>query len=188
LLFVVSSLVAHLLVTFRIGRWQIYLRELAGISFGLLPVLAVVFYFKTQVAPPSELINAMGDASVMSKIIDYHRYSYIAHQFFRFIFHYDGGSVNLIYVMLIYLVCIGVAIKKRSSVLQLSLTLCLMLAGYAWAYLTTPYDLAWHMRYSMDRLLLQIWPGFVLVYFLTVRTLEDTFLTEELLPSAKTSI
>lgn len=34
-----------------------------------------------------------------------------------------------------------------------------MLAGYCLVYLLTPYDLNWHLRNSLDRLLLQLWPS-----------------------------
>ena len=47
--------------------------------------------------------------------------------------------------------------------------LCLMLATYFWVYLTTPYDLAWHLDTSSDRLLLQLWPCFLLSTLLAVK-------------------
>jgi hypothetical protein len=41
--------------------------------------------------------------------------------------------------------------------------------------LTTPQDLAWQLRTSLDRLLLQLWPSAVFLYLLVVRTPEQAF-------------
>ena len=41
-----------------------------------------------------------------------------------------------------------------------------MLAGYIFVYLTTPYDLAWHVNGSIDRLLIHLWPSTLLAAFL----------------------
>jgi len=41
-----------------------------------------------------------------------------------------------------------------------------MLAGYFFVYLATPHDVVWHVKSSMDRLLTQLWPSFLLTVFL----------------------
>jgi hypothetical protein len=41
--------------------------------------------------------------------------------------------------------------------------LALMTIGYFFVYVTTPHDLAWHLRTSLDRLVLQLLPGIVFV-------------------------
>ena len=115
----------------------------------------------------------MGSRSTVGKLLDYHRYAYIARAFWWQMIYYSGRGVSLTYLLPIYLVCVGATLKHRASVMQLSLTLCLMLAGYFLVYLTTPYDLAFHIRWSMDRLLMQQWPGFVFLFFLTALTPEE---------------
>jgi len=40
-------------------------------------------------------------------------------------------------------------------------------------YLVTPYELSWHLRYSSERLLFHLWPSFLFVYFMIVRTPEE---------------
>jgi hypothetical protein len=52
--------------------------------------------------------------------------------------------------------------EDRSSVLVLPL----ILAGYFFIYLITPYDLRWHLRFSLNRLFLQLWPSAVFLFFL----------------------
>ena len=53
----------------------------------------------------------------------------------------------------------------RSSVLTLALTLC----GYFAVYVITPNDLYWHLRFSLNRLFLQVWPTVIFLFFLFVR-------------------
>jgi hypothetical protein len=47
-------------------------------------------------------------------------------------------------------------------------TLCLTLAGYFAIYLITPRDLYWHLRFSLNRLFLQLWPATIFLFFLYV--------------------
>jgi hypothetical protein len=83
--------------------------------------------------------------------------------------------VNLAYLLAAHLVCFGATTEHGPSLLHLSLTLGLLTAGYFWVYLTTPWDLVFHVKYSIDRLLMQQWPGFVLLFFLAARTPEESF-------------
>jgi hypothetical protein len=52
----------------------------------------------------------------------------------------------------------------RTSVLALVLTL----TGYFAVYLITPYDIYWHLRFSLTRLFLQLWPSAIFLFFLLV--------------------
>ena len=81
----------------------------------------------------------------------------------------------MIYVMAIYSLCVGLGPRRTAGVGYATLTILFVFAGYLAAYLTTPYDLQWHISTSMDRLLLQVWPTFVLVFFLSISTPEEIF-------------
>ncbi len=48
------------------------------------------------------------------------------------------------------------------------ITLALTLAGYFAIYVITPYDLYWHLRFSLNRLFLQLWPSVIFLFFLKV--------------------
>jgi hypothetical protein len=173
LLFVACAVAAHALVALRAHGWKRCLQQLLFIALGLVPLLAILFYFKTRLAPPSELMAAMGSESASGKLLDYHRYVYIAREFWRQIIYYCGRGVNLAYLLAIYLVCVGATLRRKRIVLQLGLTLCLMLAGCFIVYLTTPHDLVFHVKFSMDRLMMQQWPGFIFLYFLVARSPEE---------------
>ena len=46
----------------------------------------------------------------------------------------------------------------------------LMMAGYYLAYAISPYDLAWHIETSIDRVIVQLWPTFLLACFAVAAT------------------
>jgi hypothetical protein len=49
---------------------------------------------------------------------------------------------------------------------MVTVVLALMLASYYLVYVTTPFDISWHVSTSIDRLLIQLWPSLVLAVFL----------------------
>jgi hypothetical protein len=53
-------------------------------------------------------------------------------------------------------------------------------AIYLLIYMITPYDLEWHLSYSMSRLLIHIFPMFLFSFFLFVNTPETVLKTPEL--------
>jgi hypothetical protein len=49
----------------------------------------------------------------------------------------------------------------------------LVFLSYCLVYLITPYGLEWQVQSSFDRLILQVWPSFLLVFFVQLRTVAD---------------
>jgi hypothetical protein len=60
----------------------------------------------------------------------------------------------------------------------------IMLAGYFMIYVISPRDLEWHILTSLDRLYSQLWPCFILTFFLIVQTPEQALSKREILPEA----
>ena len=48
-------------------------------------------------------------------------------------------------------------------------TLALTLAGLFAIYIITPYELRWHLRFSLNRLCLQLWPCAIFLFFASFR-------------------
>jgi hypothetical protein len=175
LLFVAACAAAHLLVVLRTQGVKAYVRQLRFFAYGLVPLLAIGLYFKTQLAPPSELVTAMSNQSTAAKLLDFRRYIFIARSFYWELIYYTGRGINLTYLLPLYLLCVGVTLKHKLTILQVGLTLLLMFAGYFWVYLTTPYDVAFHIKFSIDRLMMQQWPSFVFLFFLIAMSPNESF-------------
>lgn len=174
LLFVLAIVLARALASFFPSRngfaaarypkdlWQ----SSAPLFAGLVPVLIVVAYFKHALAAPGDLFTQPG--TILHKLLSPGRYWAIIQwygkgflRFGRWLFipgtlllaglHFaaDGGNRPLQQPAL------------RTSVLALILTL----AGYFAVYLITPYDIYWHLRFSLNRLFLQLWPSAIFLFF-----------------------
>ena len=66
---------------------------------------------------------------------------------------------------------IWTAIQKGHAVRAMTAVLGLMLMSYYFVYVTTPFDISWHVSSSIDRLLVQLWPALVLAVFFTPRSM-----------------
>jgi len=169
-LFVLVLIAAHVaLVAGRRGL-RAYARQMLPIAAGLLPVLAIVIFFKSTLAPTNDLVSLSAGQSLAAKLADPERYLTIANEL------YERAPLRLISLLAIYGICVGFSIRRATGVAHAALTWVLLCAGYVAIYLVTPYDLSWHIVTSIDRLLVQVWPTFVLVYFMLLRTPEEIFL------------
>jgi hypothetical protein len=166
MLFVLAFGAAHLIVALYQGGPRQYVRQISAVLAGLVPLLVVVFYFKMQLAPPSEMASAITSTTAIDKVLDIKRYKLVVRNIADQILLHKGYGINLTYVLLIYIVCIGFTrLSKRPAALG-GILLILMASGYFFVYITTPHDLELHIRFSIDRLLLQLWPSFVFTFFM----------------------
>lgn len=145
---------------------------------GSLPVLAVIIYFKLTLAPPSDLIQGQKFVELIGKLRDSARYVQILKAFL------EGAFNTLPYVifMLFYLVYMKLQVHDeiKISIVTVTIVLMFMLLGYFLIYLITPYDLSWHLKNSLPRLLIQLWPSILLIYFMIVHTPEEALAVRHL--------
>jgi len=143
--------------------------RLAPVLLAAAPVLLLVIYFKHAIAPPGDLFSDL--ATIVHKLLSPPRYwaviKWYVKEFFRF------GRWLLIPVpvlMLGYYFALGEAksVPHSFSFRVCRLALALALAGYFAIYIITPYDIYWHLRFSLDRLFLQLWPSTIFLFFLSV--------------------
>ncbi len=111
-----------------------------------------------------------GAARLAQNALDVSRHLAILQYFGREILHFGSWgagalSVGIIPILLLYYVVLHTTIPaaERAGLLACGAILLVQLLGYYAAFLITPYDLAWHLSYSTDRLLLQIFPLFLFV-------------------------
>jgi hypothetical protein len=142
---------------------------LAALLAGIFPVLCVIAYFKRWIAPPSEMFA--DPKIVLHKVIDLRRYWAIVQWYGKGFLRFGHWLLIPGTVLLAGFYFVAGKDERlmrqagfRTSVLALILTL----AGYFAVYLVTPYDLYWHLRFSLTRLFLQVWPSAVFLFFLVV--------------------
>jgi hypothetical protein len=106
------------------------------------------------------------------KMTDVSRYWLIAKSMASEIVHLGGRTIGVTPFLLLYLLSAKVKRKNVASVQTGIVVLMLMLVGYFFVYLTTPLNLAFHLRTSLSRLVLQLWPSAVFVFFMVTSTPE----------------
>ena len=168
-LFLAVLMLAHFAIAARSRGLRAYGRQLAALASGALPVLAMLIYFKSAVAPAGDLVTLVTGQSAFAKLADPARYMTIGRELLQRTPLYDGSGIGIVYLLALYGLCFGIRTRESTGVAQATLTLLLLCAGYLAVYLTTPYDLSWHIRTSMDRLFVQVWPAFVFAFFVLVR-------------------
>lgn len=169
ILFIVSILAARLIIIVSQKGWKAYLNELRSFLIGLLPVLAIIIYFKIYIAPPNDLVSAQGLIVTSEKLLDLSRYKQVFTAYGKEAIRLGGRIVNVPFLIL-YLLILRVTIDSRDKIgiANAFIVLCLMLLGYFFVYITTPHDLNIHLSTSLSRLFLQLWPSLLFIYFMVV--------------------
>ena len=145
--------------------WKAFATLLASAT----PVFALIAWFKHSVAPPSDLFS--NPSTTLHKLLDPTRYWAVLQWYGKGFFRFGNWLLIPGTLALIGFYLIGgngrgrkPTLGARSSVLALAFTL----AGYFVVYLITPYDIYWHLRFSLTRLFLQLWPSAIFLFFLAV--------------------
>ncbi len=90
---------------------------------------------------------------------------------------FGDWPVSLLAVLAIYALIVRFAPRtgSRQSIFTIGAIIVLQFLGYCAVFLLSPHDLEWHLRTSLGRLLLQIYPAGLFVYLLLVREPEEIF-------------
>ena len=169
LLFLASMVSARLLSARICKQGKQWISQRAFFGLGLFPILILLIYFKLQV-PSNDLIYPSYHRlmTIAGQVLNGSRYLYIIRNFIDQGLTFHQFIITPIPVLVIYLLCLGVAIKQQDKSFLLTAALCLgiMLTGYFSIYVMTPKNLEWHIHTSLNRLLLHLWPAFVFLFFL----------------------
>ena len=161
-----AVVISMLFLAFALRSWNRQVRKrLLYFGAGLLPMLAIIVYFKLRLAPPNDLLSAQEYSLTMAKLTDPSRYRLTIETFLsEFSRLGSGGAVALL--ILLILSRGKLERKHRPFVMHATTILVLMLAGYFFVYITTPLDLLFHLRTSLSRLFLHLWPAAIFIVLL----------------------
>ena len=172
LLFLISVIIARFVVIVPQKGWGVYLREMLSFMIGLLPILIIIVYFKTQLAPPNDLLSGQGLKPTMDRLTEFSRYLVVGKSFL--VQFYTLVKARLI-IFPICLILLGLSYQKQYKASSCSslFVFFLMLSGYFVVYLISPFDLEWHLDTSLKRLFLHLLPSAIFIFFLLVATPEE---------------
>ena len=149
-------------------------RRMAAFLAGAAPVLAVILLFKTQVATSSDIVGTSGRIGMMRRLLDISRYELIIREGLVHVWNFGPLVLSPFVILAVFLAVVGVRpdARDRRALQICCLALALTIPGYFMVYVLRSLDLAWLLRTSLNRLILQIWPGIVFAVFLAARTAE----------------
>ncbi len=149
------------------------LRAIAKLAAGMAPLLCCLIFFKAGMAPSNDLVAGQSAGATWQRLVQPGRYWTVVSWFAERLFLFDSkGWMHITPVVAAHLLLMGTSpdhVRPARS-RMLATMLALVTAAYAMAYVTTPNDLEWHLRTSLDRLILHLWPICLLLLFITTRT------------------
>lgn len=143
---------------------------------GLLLPLAILLYFKLQLAPASEFLSG-GTSKIIQDLMDFSRHQMIFGSF-KNLFLYSGGwnNIGILLILCIYYLVFHSRIKDNPNAVFISLSIfACQIIGYYVFYLISPYDLEWHLNTSLDRLFIHVYPTIVFVTLIASQSPETIF-------------
>lgn len=170
-----------ILLIFNIRKpWAEIWHHYKSLFAGLLPMLLIIAYYKTQLAPPNDITANQTLTIMIDKILDPQRYGIILGYFGDIFLRLGEWDNPILVIVLLYMVIFWfVKQHQRQGLWMITSLLVLTLIGYFAIYLITPHPLEWHLKYSMDRLIFHLFPVYLLIIFLAARTPEEVFKWEK---------
>jgi hypothetical protein len=158
------------------GGWASSRRRLFAFGAGLLPMLLLVAGFKIALAPPNDLLSTLGVERTLGRLTAPDRYFLVLREYLRHITSFGAnGFGSAVWVLTAYLLGVGVSRPEvnRPWVGAGALALMLVLAGHFMVFVSMADELSRLLDSSLDRLLLQLWPSALFLFFMVARTLQE---------------
>ena len=135
-------------------------RDIFWWAIGAVPFLAALAWFKLGVVPeaPDYLEGATTLSTITARLFDAKRQAVLWETIWSLASRWGGpAAAGSLFVVLA--VAIATAFRRTGRIARGFLAVAaVMAAGYCTVYLLTPYDVAWLVLTTFDRLTLQLWP------------------------------
>ncbi|MGA2183810.1 MAG: hypothetical protein ABSH47_12330 [Bryobacteraceae bacterium] len=159
-------LVFCVLVWWKQGRKEA-LRGAGLLVAGALPGILLTLWLKFVIAPPADTLVQQTTSALVAKLLNAGRYAQIAKSFADETIHLGTGMTHplILLAVLAFVLRWRVDERRRLPIAVSAIALGLMFLSDIAVYVITPSDLAWHLGTSFGRLILQLWPGVLLLCF-----------------------
>jgi len=179
LLFVAVLFAVRLAVVTTRDGLRAWLRETAALVLGLLPFVCLLLYYRVALVPAANyLLAAQGGQTTLDRLTDGWRYrTILLTLLFQLVPGHSAHWSTIGYILLAaipYRLLLGrnPGPTRRVAVTPL-LVVLLMMLGYLLVYLNTPLDLTGHLKSSLHRVMMHVWPIAILWFFLRTASPEE---------------
>ena len=167
-LFLVLVIFVYLLGQLRKQEWSKTLKEFICFTLGLAPVLGTLFYFKINFALENAHLNDSTLNQLGTYLTDINRYMLVGSIWVNKFLTFNDG---IVWLMAGYFFFSGLdrpdLIKKR--LLAPAILLLLLMCGYFFVYITYPGNPRDLLSASLRRIIIQLWPTWVFLFFYCVQ-------------------
>jgi hypothetical protein len=173
-LFALAVAIGLLVAFLREKPWRVLAWYILGLAFPF----AVVINFKLFLAPPSDVLGN-GVTRSIQQILEVSRHVEIL-QYLGNELRFFGGWTSIVGILpvlgLYFLIYrLPVDLGKRSAYAAGITILLVQVVGDYFVYLISPYDLTWHLTYSIERIVLQLFPMTAFLILCASQTPETIF-------------
>jgi Dolichyl-phosphate-mannose-protein mannosyltransferase len=139
-----------------------------------VPVLLVVLTFKHFIAPAGDLFGDRQTA--LHNLADPARYWIIVQWYAKELLRFGDwflvpGTIAL--AVFYFLVRRGEEKPPEPGLRTGALTLLFTASVYFFVYMITPHDIYWHLRFSLNRVFLQLWPSTIFLFLLGTSSISE---------------
>lgn len=170
------AVVAGLVFAGSRAGWQGSLRRLRAFGKGLLPLLLLVASFKIAYAPPNDLLSTLGVERTLGRLTAPDRYAVTLREYTNHLLGFGGkGLIGVLWLLAACLLVLGVnRDETKRPWLRAGLTaVVLLLVVHFMVFVSMADELLRLLNSSLERLLLQLWPSALFLFFMTTRTLQE---------------
>ena len=177
LLFLLTVIIARLAIIFFDADRKNKVGQMTCFVAGIAPILLILLYYKVHFAPSNDIFAGQEIQPVIGRLMDLSRYVQIT----KALLVFANQTIPVASLLIIYPFYAGIQLENNSkkAVITLLIILFLMCSGYFAIYVISPYNLGWHLETSLPRLLMQLWPSVIFIYFLMVNTPEEMVSKQE---------
>lgn len=140
---------------------------------GLALPLAVIVLFKQFLAPSNDLISAQGSGDLFAKILDMARHITILKEMGIMLWNFGGVPISLFGLIILAALLLGASNVRIPGSWYIVFLLAFQMLVYFAIYLLTPLDLAYHLRTSLDRLYMHVFPLALFWFFTWLRSPQE---------------
>lgn len=173
LIFVAAIVIARAIALLRFRERKLLLPQLLRLVLGSAAPLAVVITFKLRVGGPSDL-GSVPASAILQHMADPSRWIVTLEALVVELFNFGRFLIPIVLVLALYwyLVRFRVDDRDEASLATAAIALPLTLAAQSVVDILYVDNLSLEISTSFERILLQIWPAVLLVFFLASGPLE----------------
>jgi ABC-type amino acid transport system permease subunit len=175
ILFAVVVLGCYVVVEWWAGGWRNLLRSFPWLLGGALPGLLAVAGFKLFLAPAANPMLTQRSADASVRVLTTQRWVTLIQAIFSEALDLGHGLLHPLVILPILVLALGFRFvpRHRRSVLLGALALATVFAGYGAVCVLNPSLLETRHDTPLERMYSQLWPSFVFLVFMVLRTLEE---------------